>query len=306
MKSSMERPLYCLLLTALLFLYSGCVSMMIDVHFKSDCGSCHTGRAEYGHPNLINPGNPSLTCRRCHDYRNDEDHHPIKASSDIRNKIAMNNLPFDVSSGKMACLTCHEIHAANDYLQRSQGLLKGGPYENIRDECFGCHDREAYSSINPHNSMIDIENELDKRTCLFCHSEAPDPEVDRTEDVRFRASIYFLCWRCHQCSEEELLKSHFLRQSKIEVGRSFDSFEEMRKNDAYIGLGQASDSFLDMEKNAASMELILPLDPQGRMTCSTCHNPHQPGVMFDERAKKGAGVEKRLRYKERCVVCHSK
>jgi len=64
-------------------------------------------------------------------------------------------------------------------------------------------------------------------------------------------------------------------------------------------------TFEEMLKGETDHRVILPLDSRGRVTCSTCHNPHQPGVMVRERAKKGAGSEKKLRDQNICVVCHS-
>ena len=55
------------------------------------------------------------------------------------------------------------------------------------------------------------------------------------------------------------------------------------------------------EKN----NLILPLDFKNRLTCSTCHNPHQPGVIIDEKAKVGAGSHKRLRADSDQKICHN-
>ncbi|HSG28255.1 MAG TPA: hypothetical protein VLA34_07225, partial [Candidatus Krumholzibacterium sp.] len=44
-----------------------------------------------------------------------------------------------------------------------------------------------------------------------------------------------------------------------------------------------------------------------RITCVTCHNPHQEGVLKVEEAAEGSTAEKRLRLKAgrwQCVGCH--
>lgn len=52
--------------------------------------------------------------------------------------------------------------------------------------------------------------------------------------------------------------------------------------------------------------IILPLDSEGKMTCATCHNPHDTGVIPPESpASKGAGSKYRHRLPERlCIECH--
>jgi hypothetical protein len=50
--------------------------------------------------------------------------------------------------------------------------------------------------------------------------------------------------------------------------------------------------------------VILPLVPRGRITCSTCHNPHQKGVIQHEAAAKGADAYAKLRLSSICFACH--
>jgi len=65
--------------------------------------------------------------------------------------------------------------------------------------------------------------------------------------------------------------------------------------------GETFDTMKEKEENN---DFILPLDPRGRLTCSTCHNPHQPGVMVNDKAAKGAGSKNRLRLTGKCSDCH--
>jgi hypothetical protein len=52
--------------------------------------------------------------------------------------------------------------------------------------------------------------------------------------------------------------------------------------------------------------VIFPIVPHDRITCSTCHNPHQRGVIKHEAAAKGADEKNRLRLNrpEICRACH--
>ena len=49
----------------------------------------------------------------------------------------------------------------------------------------------------------------------------------------------------------------------------------------------------------------LPLVPRSRITCSTCHNPHQEGVIFPGPAAAGADSLHRLRDENICMGCHN-
>jgi len=42
----------------------------------------------------------------------------------------------------------------------------------------------------------------------------------------------------------------------------------------------------------------------GKITCSTCHNPHQEGVFQRGPAAKGADVKGKLRLANLCFACH--
>jgi hypothetical protein len=53
-------------------------------------------------------------------------------------------------------------------------------------------------------------------------------------------------------------------------------------------------------------DIILPLAKDGKMTCVTCHNPHEKGVIASGKpSAKGAGSKYRERLpKILCIECH--
>lgn len=61
-----------------------------------------------------------------------------------------------------------------------------------------------------------------------------------------------------------------------------------------------------LAKNETAMDVLLPLVPRNRVTCSTCHNPHQKGVIRREAAAKGADAPDKLRLPSPrlCFACH--
>lgn len=257
---------------------AGC-AVMRYYHVGISCSTCHDGRPDIGNPKLEKPDNPSERCRDCHGYNKEGDHHPLSLISGPTGDTALIDPSFKLYSGNMECLTCHHIHAGEDYGRGTRNFLVGGPYTDRREICFRCHTKEAYKDMDPHNDMLEKNGELKQSTCLVCHAEVPDPEVDRTRDVKFRATVAFLCWRCHPLMARDFMGKHYLKRPS-----------ERR--------------FAEMRWSEEDHNLILPLDSSGRVTCSTCHNPHQPGVMVDEKAKKGAGTNKRLRSDNMCIECH--
>lgn len=266
------------LFICLLQLTAAC-SVMRYYHIGMSCSTCHEGKPELGKPSLLRPENPSIRCRDCHGYKKEGDHHPSSPISGPTGDTALIDPGFKLYSGNMECLTCHHIHAGDDYGLGTRNFLFDGPYEDRRDICFRCHNKEAYKNINPHDDMLEVDWKLKHSACLVCHAEVPDPEVDRTSDVKFRATVAFLCWRCHPFMAQDFMDKHYLKKPSAR-------------------------RFVEMKWSEEDHNIILPLDSSGRITCSTCHNPHQPGVMVYEKAKKGAGAKNRLRSVKICVECH--
>jgi len=214
----------------------------------------------------------SSVCLSCHDYL--ENHHPTDVIPP-----APYTIPFPLYNSQIRCLTCH----TGDHMGSSY-MLRGGPYTDRREVCFLCHYEEEYRQIDPH-IMLDSDGRItevnNRPVCLVCHSKMPDPRVDRTKDVSFRADVAFLCWRCHSLMGIGILNQHILLKPSLQMLSRIKSSEE-------------------------KMTIILPLIPRERMTCSTCHNPHQKGVIIHEPSAKGADAPDRLRLQEAdlCVACH--
>lgn len=220
------------------------------------------------------PPDKYADCLQCHDY--EDNHHPV-------NIKPAGEMTFPLRDGKMTCITCHH----GDHISGDRFYLRGGPYSHSRDICGKCHLSDGYAGVNPH-VMLDENGAVRKiigglPVCIICHVNTPDPKTDRTEDVQFRADVGFLCWRCHQpMANNRFLHEHFRMRPSY----------EMRQ---------------DIKKNEEAMNVLIPLVPRDRVTCSTCHNPHQEGVILREAAAKGADTPAKLRIPSPrlCVVCHA-
>jgi len=240
----------------------------------SVCVKCHTTGTPKAGSGLFAAGvDPSTPCLNCHDYK--ENHHPVEyVPSEPSNSF------FPLFEGKVTCLTCHLIHGGPDR-QGTHNLLRGGPYQDRREICFRCHSGEKYAAIDPHKMLVDskVREVNGKPVCLLCHTKMPNTAEDSTDDVRFRADIGFLCWRCHPPMPDPFFSTHFL------VKPSAKTLNQMHQSEERL-------------------LVILPIVPRERITCSTCHNPHQRGVIQRESAAKGADTKGKLRLSSMCFACH--
>lgn len=239
------------------------------------CGNCHSTDKPQSGSALFDPGiDPSSRCINCHDYT--LNHHPVNFVP-----AASSNSLLPLFEGEVRCLTCHEIHSGPNH-EGSPKLLRGGPYADRREICFKCHIREQYAAIDPHE-MLDGEGKFrnvnGKPVCLFCHLKQPDPKVDWASSVKFRADVGFLCWRCHPPMPGPFFDQHFLVTPSAETLRVMQETEER-------------------------LIVIFPLGPRGRVTCSTCHNPHQKGVIIHDGPAKGSDAIAKLRMPSICFGCH--
>lgn len=216
----------------------------------------------------------SAACLDCHEsYK--VNHHPVDLVPNNPSRI-----PFRLYDGKITCLTCHlEDINGPDHTSMARSKVEGP------DICFKCHSGEEYADIDPH-IMLESDGRVVQvkggPVCLVCHTVRPNAEVDRTKDVKFKADVAFLCWRCHGImANAMLLNAHF----QIEPSASMLSY---------------------MRGKEYELAVTIPLVPRQRITCSTCHNPHQEGVIVYLPSAKGADSKNRLRlpHKTLCLVCH--
>lgn len=240
------------------------------------CAHCHVIPQPKGEKALPPPYvDPSKYCLDCHNYS--VNHHPVNF---VPVTPVMNSFPL--YSGEIKCLTCHEIHGGLQH-EGTPRLLRGGPYADRRKICFDCHTREQYAKINPHKMRDNFGNRLvinGESVCLLCHELKPDPSQERANTVLFKADIGFLCWRCHPLMHGDFLDKHFLVSP--------------------------SNKFLNnMNRPEVREKFTLPLVPRGRITCSTCHNPHQEGIISFEPAAAGADSLHKLRDDNICEACHN-
>jgi hypothetical protein len=262
-------------------------SNRVNPHWKDVmCISCHYGEPDKEDPKLKDGGDINVLCNRCHDgkiARNDV--HPIGKEPGPSMNIP-STMPL--SEGKMTCETCHDSSLQEggerrDSVGRSNpNFLREGML--TRNEfCLRCHTPENYEKLNAHD-QVDESGSMKSQICLFCHSSLPDVKVMGIESVDFDVeSLNEYCTVCHE--GQNYLDNHPVGPHLVEPSRSV---------------------YRAIETAGERLGVELPLFDE-IITCATCHNPHQEGVIKIDVASKGAGQRKRLRLaagRWQCVGCH--
>ena len=104
----------------------------------------------------------------------------------------------------------------------------------------------------------------DEKNAIF---EAHDMEI------KFKSDIEALCMGCHS--------------RKYHLAHPVNAFHMLEPSDEILSR---------MEESEIKFGIVLPLDYEGKIMCATCHNPHERGVMPNERiAAKGASEKFRVR-----------
>ncbi len=242
------------------------------------CKDCHEKAPGIKKQKLKYNSNFNLLCK-CHLNTSQHYIHPvdIMPSEQIRKRIPST---FPLKDGKIVCSTCHNIFLQcrkNDFIGNS---LRGAPYQKRYDMCYRCHNPENYTMLNPHKQLDEKKNII-VRQCLYCHVEKPDEKYPGTRDVVLKNNIEVLCQRCHNIKGNHSGNVNHLRKPSQKAVQRMNLLKK-------------------------KYNIILPLDKDGKLTCATCHNPHEKGVI-DVNNPSAKGADSRYRHRlpgKLCKECH--
>jgi hypothetical protein len=244
---------------------------------KIFCLSCHRDTPQPGVPvSFRKEGDASAMCQRCHE---EAEHHPLGvASSSGSWKMDFSDFPLEDES--VTCVTCHDPYECDNTVTKSNPrFLRGGPYNAVEDFCVRCHEGRSVVNLNPHDQIDDAGN-IRKKQCLYCHGTMPEEGFELGPDD-FTEDLKSLCFSCHPIGPHP--SGEHLREVPEEMIKNLHDYEAERL-------------------------VTLPLEANNTITCVTCHNPHERGVLRGP-AGVGADEEKRLRlatYNEICTPCHGR
>ncbi|RDH83795.1 MAG: hypothetical protein DIZ80_06555 [endosymbiont of Galathealinum brachiosum] len=175
------------------------------------------------------------------------------------------SIPDDFPLNKNKEIDCQTCHGIEDMKQqdfekidkKSNDFFREGPYDKITDFCYRCHDTKPYQRDNIHK-MLDEENKIIKKTCLYCHEKQLDPEDDlEKSELKLRLEPENICYGCHLDIPHFNALNHQIKPD-----------DEMQKR------------ISDYEKEH---KIILPLSEAGKIMCVTCHSPHELDVISQNK-----------------------
>jgi len=247
------------------------------------CGECHL---EGTVPSLRSEGDINALCNRCHERGSESgaEAHVINVApaEDMKQRMPKQ---WPLLHGKLSCGTCHDIS-----VQMYKNIARKTVNRNFlraetaspADFCFACHRKDRFEKKNPH-TQLDEAGRIKTASCLCCHTEVPD--IHKIKDATrapLRREPSALCTGCHgaQAKGHPARADHLVRVTK-----------EMK-------------AALTQTENVQAVSLPLAADV---VQCTTCHNPHQKGVLQGKAASAGSGEQFFLRLPGSyalCLACH--
>ncbi|MHB8834874.1 MAG: hypothetical protein ACYC9Y_04105 [Candidatus Methylomirabilia bacterium] len=245
---------------------------------KIFCLACHPDTPQPGAPAALRFRGESLRlCQRCHPG---VEHHPLGVKSTPATwKMDFSHTPLE--NDGVVCISCHKpLECLGEAGRENPRFLRGGPYNSVEEFCGRCHEGKNFSTLNPHD-QINESGEIYEKKCLYCHVVVPNLSAGG-EGLRYTDTLTALCFSCHQTGPHPSGIDH---QKELP--------QAMR------------DNLLEYEERR---KVRLPLEEDDRVTCVTCHNPHERGLLKGA-AGIGADEVKRLRlttFNEQCTPCHGR
>ena len=275
------------------------------------CDVCHVSVQDEIHA-LTFDDNVSALCGSCHDGNHaPREVHPVDVvpSAALRDHIPSE---FPLKAGQLTCLSCHDLRwhcqATPPGAQPPPHYLRGTPQTNPLSFCFLCHREDNYLAFNVHDQHE--AGHIKGDTCLWCHSQVPDIHAEgpgRVASVSISQSSA-VCRSCHRVTRQHPSEGiHVLARPSMEMIWRMSAYELQAR------MRLPMEQLQKYVQAAKRMPRSILLDDQGRIQCTSCHNPHEQGLLSD-RNPRAFGAEPiratnhRLRGRpgRMCLACHEK
>ncbi len=222
-------------------------------------------------------------------------------------------IPSDspLAGGVLTCLSCHDVaqncRAEQQPAPSGHALLRGGPTPYPLLFCFRCHAPENYRPFNPHDQIEAGKPKTD--TCVWCHVDVPPVDSQPRESASYglRGKAAALCRNCHVVAQSHPVAGHMDATPSADMVQYMSAYE--MKSKMRLPFGQ----LLEIARATKRTPRSIPLDETGRITCSSCHNPHEKGLLpggnpraVGAEPKQAANHRLRIPQGSVCIACHQK
>jgi hypothetical protein len=274
------------------------------------CAACHAS-PDGGRENLRYGGNTLQLCQSCHDGRQAaREPHPVNFAPSTR---TAGKIPpdFPLERGMLTCLSCHNVgrdcRKEQSPETRPNNLLRGPFVSEPVMFCRHCHAPENYRPFNAHDQMASGKPKSD--TCGWCHTEVPPTDAPLGENVscNLRAKSDGVCRNCHTVADTHPVVAHLRAVPPAEMMWHMSAREMQAK------MNMPFAQLLEYTRATKRIPRAIPLDETGRITCYSCHNPHEKGLLPEANprsvgadAKHAVNHRVRIREGKLCVACHQK
>jgi hypothetical protein len=227
-------------------------------------------------------------CVSCHDgARAADEIHPVNSKMDGR---IGPNPGWPTFRGTLYCLTCHNVRQQCDTsAQRpdaNAAFLRQGqtPGADPMPFCDNCHAPRQTPKFNPHLMLAEDQHTIIEQRCQVCHNRSMNRNATtRSSNASLRADQVSMCRSCHPHHRDISRAGHVLATIRPPM------LIYMRARELTGLLEPPSQDLIKQLQDENARPTLMVPDSQGRIVCSTCHNPHEqgtfaPNCVLDDRS----------------------
>ena len=208
----------------------------------------------------------------------------------------------------MTCLTCHDMAKSCQGRENEAMFLRGTTGNSRVAFCVRCHGNEQTKPFNVHDQRDG--DHLRTEPCLWCHVGQWNTATPGFENPEYLLRPYGakLCENCQSVAPDHPSGGPHVNTKPTEAMVWYMAAQEMRAK-----MSLPFKDLLEYVKAAKRLPRSLPLDANSRITCYTCHNPHETGVIRESSplalgAESKQAPNHRLRSSKKgqmCQACHN-